>query len=102
MPKQHGFSPNLWRQTPDGINMLLFHHENQIVFSAHGRSQLLSFMSIQRKAMCSRGIAGMNISGLVHQRTKPCRRYFFVRQCLLQQTLPCRGAANVANTNYEY
>ncbi len=65
--KQHGLSPNLWRQTPNGIDMLLFHYENQIVFSTHGRRQLLSFVSIQRNTMRPSDIAGMSIGGLIHQ-----------------------------------
>ncbi len=65
--KQHGFSPNLWCQTPNGINVLLFHHKNQIVFSTHGCRQLLSFVSVQGKTVRPSSIAGMNIGGLAHQ-----------------------------------
>ncbi len=76
--KQHGLSPNLWRQTPNGIDVLLFHHENQIVLSTHGCRQLLSFMSVQRKAMRPSNIAGMNISRFIYQSAQTRRCYLFM------------------------
>ncbi|CAI1120785.1 Uncharacterised protein [Serratia entomophila] len=65
--KQHGFTSNFRRQTAHGVYVLFFHHENQIIFPAHSRCELLCFMPIQREAMRTCSIAGMHIGGLIHQ-----------------------------------
>ena len=38
MPKEHGFTSDLRRQSTYGIDVIFFHHQNQVILTTHRSS----------------------------------------------------------------